>query len=170
MLLLILDGDFNLKIILLCNQPPLSSVLLDRVTQSKRIIISINWRDRGYHLTFFQLFVFERHSPASLIAIVSQSAFNHIQSHPYDVFCSHLSPIIRTRGVAIVPSLSIVNSPAVHTIWEGFLKIRDSRSTYSNFDKLTFIDEYFEIVSTTLCESFCAHGGLESVAFGGLRL
>ena len=65
-----------------------------------------------------------------------------------------------------MPGLAIIDRPPMHPIRESFLKIRKGRSAYSNFDKLPFVDKDFEIVLAPFSEYFCAHSGLESVAFG----
>jgi hypothetical protein len=62
-----------------------------------------------------------------------------------------------------VAGLSIVNGPSVDTVGEGFFEIGDGGSADSDLNKLSFVDKYLEIVSTSLCEYFCAHGGLEAI-------
>lgn len=67
-----------------------------------------------------------------------------------------------------MPCLAVVDGPAVDSIREGFLEIGNGGTANSNLDELSLVDKDFEIVSSSLGEYLCAHGGLKAISLGGL--
>jgi len=57
--------------------------------------------------------------------------------------------------------LTVINSPPVDSIGEGFFYIKGGRPADSNFNELTFIDKNLEIIFPTLRKGLCADGCLE---------
>ena len=69
-----------------------------------------------------------------------------------------------------MPSLTVVDSPAMRSIRESFVHIGHAGSTNSNLDQLTLVDEDLKIVAAAFREDLCSQGGLEAVALGRFGL
>lgn len=64
--------------------------------------------------------------------------------------------------------LPVVDGPSVDSVRKSLFEISDGGTANSDLDELPFVDEDFEIVSSSLGEDLSAHGGLKSIAFSGL--
>jgi hypothetical protein len=93
----------------------IASVLFYHTSQSKHIV-DVNGRNSSHKLAVCQLCILVGDSPRLAIPVILQCSFNHIKRYSDYISCLNLRTVLWPRRIAIMPNLTIVNAPPVHSV------------------------------------------------------